>query len=173
MFFRFVKALLLLPFPVVVLVPGAIVWANAGGSAAARLAGPGQALFWAALVCAAAGLVLAASTMRNFARVGKGTPAPWDPTTRLIVRGPYRRVRNPMITGVFLMLAAEALMLQSWPVAVWLGLFVLANAIYLPLSEEKGLEKRFGDDYRRYKANVPRWLPRLTPWRGDGADTSE
>ncbi len=39
-----------------------------------------------------------------------------------------------------------------------------ANAIYFPLVEETGLERRFGDDYRRYKANVPRWIPRLTPW---------
>ncbi len=169
MVFRFVKALLLLPFPDAVLVPGAIVWATRGGGAAARAAGPDDAVFWAALVCAAAGLLLAASTMRNFARLGKGTPAPWDPTTRLIVHGPYRHVRNPMISGMFLILAAEALGLQSWPVGVWLGLFVLANAVYMPLSEEKGLEKRFGDDYRRYKANVPRWLPRLTPWRGGGA----
>jgi hypothetical protein len=55
MVFRFVKALLLLPLPVAVLVPGAIVWATRGGGAAARLAGPEAAVFRAALVCAAAG----------------------------------------------------------------------------------------------------------------------
>jgi len=42
--------------------------------------------------------------------------------------------------------------------------FFAANSIYLPLFEEKDLEKRFGSDYMRYKTNVPRWLPRLTPW---------
>ena len=43
--------------------------------------------------------------------------------------------------------------------------FFAANSVYFPLSEEKGLERRFGDDYRTYKANVPRWVPRLTAWR--------
>jgi protein-S-isoprenylcysteine O-methyltransferase Ste14 len=43
--------------------------------------------------------------------------------------------------------------------------FFIGNAIYFPLIEEKGLEKRFGDEYRDYKANVPRWIPRLRAWR--------
>jgi protein-S-isoprenylcysteine O-methyltransferase Ste14 len=72
---------------------------------------------------------------------------------------------------VILMLGAEASILGSWPLAGWAALFVLANAIYIPLHEEPAIEKRFGEDYRRYKANVPRWLPRLTPWRGPEART--
>ena len=51
------------------------------------------------------------------------------------------------------------------PLAAWLAVFFTANAIYFPLSEEPGLARRFGEDYTRYKANVPRWLPRLKPWR--------
>jgi protein-S-isoprenylcysteine O-methyltransferase Ste14 len=70
-----------------------------------------------------------------------------------------------MITGVLLMLSAEALLLQSWPVGIWMMVFFIGNAIYFPLIEEKGLEKRFGNEYRNYKANVPRWIPRLRPWR--------
>ncbi len=57
-------------------------------------------------------------------------------------------------------------MLKSWPIASWVALFFLANAIYFTLSEEPALEERFGDDYRRYKAHVPRWVPRLHPWEG-------
>lgn len=76
-------------------------------------------------------------------------------------------VRNPMITGVLFMLSAEAMLFQSWPLALWMGIFFMGNAIYFPLVEEKGLEKRFADDYRRYKANVPRWIPRLHPWIPD------
>ena len=68
------------------------------------------------------------------------------------------------------MLAAEALMLRSWPLAAWMAAFFAANAVYFPLFEEKGLERRFGDDYRRYMANVPRWVPRLTPWSGTGTN---
>lgn len=97
-------------------------------------------------------------------KFGNGTPAPWDPPKKLVVRGPYRHVRNPMISGVVLLLLAESLWLQSWPIALWMMIFVIVNMIYFPLFEEKGLEERFGNDYRRYKAHVPRWVPRLRPW---------
>jgi protein-S-isoprenylcysteine O-methyltransferase Ste14 len=100
-------------------------------------------------------------------KVGQGTPAPWDPPKKLVVRGPYRYVRNPMITGALLLLLAEAMLLQSWPIAIWLVLFFIGNSVYFPLVEEKGLEKRFGDAYRKYKANVPRWIPRLRAWKDD------
>ena len=80
-------------------------------------------------------------------------------------QGQLWAVRNPMISSVLLMLAGEALLYQSWPLAAWGLLFFAANAVYFPLSEEKGLERRFGGDYRTYKANVPRWFPRIRPWR--------
>ena len=70
-----------------------------------------------------------------------------------------------MITGAALMLLAETMLFKSWPLALWLVVFFIGNAIYFPLIEEKGLEKRFGDDYRIYKANVPRWIPRPKPWQ--------
>ena len=75
-------------------------------------------------------------------------------------------MRNPIITGVLLLLlAAEALAPRSRALAGWLPAFFLGNALYFPLVEEPGLERRFGEEYRRYKAHVPRWLPRLRPWR--------
>jgi protein-S-isoprenylcysteine O-methyltransferase Ste14 len=64
-----------------------------------------------------------------------------------------------MISAVLMLLAAEALMLDSWPLAVWLAVFYIANAIYIPRFEERGLERRFGAAWRRYKAHVPRWFP--------------
>ena len=69
-----------------------------------------------------------------------------------------------MITGALLLLLAEALFFLSWPLAAWMILFFVGNAIYFPFVEEKGLEKRFGDPYLKYKASVPRWIPRLKPW---------
>ncbi len=60
--------------------------------------------------------------------------------------------------------STEALLLQSWLLAAWMAFFFAVNAVCFQLIEEKGLERRFGDDYRRYKANVRRWIPRLTPW---------
>src|SRR5687768_16101824 len=101
-----------------------------------------------------------------FARVGQGTLAPWDPTQRLVAVGPYRHVRNPMISGVLLMLIGEALLWRSGVLALWAGTFLLINHAYFLLSEEPGLERRFGQSYRAYRAHVPRWIPRITPWRG-------
>lgn len=160
-----IKAILILPGTVLVAVPALIVWASAGTSRDVRPAHPGDIPFWIGLASAALGLILAISTMRNFLIIGQGTPAPWAPPKNLVVSGPYCYVRNPMISGVLFMLAAECLLLGSWTLALWLAAFFTANAFYLPLVEEKGLERRFGEDYRLYKANVPRWIPRPRPWR--------
>jgi protein-S-isoprenylcysteine O-methyltransferase Ste14 len=81
--------------------------------------------------------------------------------------GPYRYVRNPMISGVVLMLIGQALYLGSSAIGIWAFIFVCINHIYFVLSEEPGLEKRFGKSYRVYKANVPRWVPRVRPWTGE------
>jgi protein-S-isoprenylcysteine O-methyltransferase Ste14 len=113
------------------------------------------------------GLTLLVNTIRMFATVGRGTLAPWDPTQRLVVKGVYRYVRNPMISGVLFILLGEAALFGSWPLFRWFLLFFLINAIYIPLYEERGLQGRFGEDYRLYKANVPRWIPRLRSWKLD------
>lgn len=110
------------------------------------------------------GLLLVMWTIRLFATVGHGTLAPWDPTSRLVVRGPYRHTRHPMISGVFLVLLGEAALLGSWTLLVWSLAVFGVNAVYLPLVEERGLRRRFGDEYDEYRANVPRFLPRLRPW---------
>jgi protein-S-isoprenylcysteine O-methyltransferase Ste14 len=117
------------------------------------------------VLIALAGLALVVWTVRLFATLGRGTLAPWDPTARLVVRGPYRHVRNPMITGVALILTGEAVFFRSWGIAVELALFAVVNAIYFPLMEEPGLQRRFGAEYDEYRAHVPRWVPRLRPWR--------
>jgi protein-S-isoprenylcysteine O-methyltransferase Ste14 len=104
------------------------------------------------------------ATIRLFASAGRGTLAPWDPTTRLIVRGPYRHVRNPMISGVLFILVGEAALAASLRLLVWFGAVFALNGVYIPLVEERGLEARFGEEYGTYKAHVPRWLPRIRPW---------
>ena len=167
MCWRLLKAILILPGTALVAIPGLILWAMAAGGGTVSPAAPRQAAFWLGLALAIPGLGMATWTARLFSVEGRGTPAPWDPPRRLMVRGPYRHVRNPMISGVLMMLAAEALLLQSWPLAGWMAVFFAANAVYFPLVEEKGLERRFGDDYRRYRANVPRWIPRPRPWSPD------
>jgi protein-S-isoprenylcysteine O-methyltransferase Ste14 len=111
------------------------------------------------------GLVLFAASLRQFAVRGKGTLAPWDPPQHLVVEGPYRYVRNPMISGVIFVLFGEALVLRSWPHAQWAVLFVVINAVYIPLVEEPQLETRFGSSYAEYRRHVGRLLPRLRPWQ--------
>ncbi len=117
----------------------------------------------------ALGLLLVLSTIRLFATIGRGTLAPWDPTTRLVVRGPYRYVRNPMISGVLFVLLGEAALFGSLALLLWFGLVLMVNAVYMPLVEEPGLKRRFGEEYERYRAHVPRWIPRVRPW--DGPET--
>jgi protein-S-isoprenylcysteine O-methyltransferase Ste14 len=112
----------------------------------------------------AAGLAMWAQTVLLFARHGEGTLAPWEPTQKLVVRGPYRYVRNPMISAVIAILIGEAIVYGSVALAAWALAFIALNAVYLPRVEEPALEARFGADYREYKQNVPRWVPRRTPW---------
>jgi protein-S-isoprenylcysteine O-methyltransferase Ste14 len=167
MFLRLLAAILVLPATALGLVPGVILWLSRDGAWAARPASPKEPAFWLALVLATGGIALAVWTVTLFVKRGEGTPAPWDPPRNFVARGPYRHLRNPMITGALMVLGAESLFLQSWPIAVWAGIFFAGNALYFPLVEEKGLERRFGDTYRTYKQNVPRWTPRIRPWSGE------
>jgi protein-S-isoprenylcysteine O-methyltransferase Ste14 len=104
-------------------------------------------------------------TISLFAREGEGTLAPWDPTRRLVVRGPYRFVRNPMITGVLCVLLGEAALFGSAGILALAAAFLAVNAVWFPLVEEPALRRRFGAEYDAYSRNVPRWLPRRTPWK--------
>jgi protein-S-isoprenylcysteine O-methyltransferase Ste14 len=157
------RAILLLPFLVTVVIPAVILW----------LTGPDTLDLWqsvpatrvvlpvlgGALACL--GLVLTVASIRLFMTVCQGTLAPWDPPQRLVVRGVYRHVRNPMIAGVLFLVLGEAIVAASLPLLGLFALAVIVNAVYIPLSEEPGLAKRFGNDYRTYKQDVPRWIPRL------------
>jgi protein-S-isoprenylcysteine O-methyltransferase Ste14 len=112
----------------------------------------------------AVGMLLFATSLRRFSAEGHGTLAPWDPPRELVVSGPYRFVRNPMISGVVLFLFGESLVLISVAHAVWAACFLALNLVYIPLAEEPQLMRRFGAPYREYCRNVPRVIPRLRPW---------
>ncbi|MDR2745514.1 MAG: isoprenylcysteine carboxylmethyltransferase family protein [Desulfovibrio sp.] len=158
---RWILPVLILPMNALVFIPAVILWLTDYQWKANHFP-----LTVIGCILLLAGMGLAAWTMRLFHSVGQGTAAPWDPPRRLIVAGPYRHVRNPMLASVFIMQAAEALLLNSGAIFTLLVIFIIANMLYFPLMEEKSLEKRFGDPYREYKRNVPRWVPRLRPWRG-------
>ena len=84
----------------------------------------------------------------------------------LVVSGSYAYVRNPMISGVILILIAEAMLLRSFSHLEWAGLFFVINAIYIPLLEEPMLRARFGEEYEVYTQHVPRLIPRIRPYDG-------
>lgn len=166
---RHARAIAILPGNVTIVVPALILLFVEGPEIGCGLGGAG------AVAVALLGIVLAASgfsawlwTVRLLSRIGKGTLAAWDPTTRLVVEGPYRYVRNPMITAVAILLVGEAVFFGSLWILVWAALFVAINTAYFQLSEEPSLERRFGDEYRAYRHSVPRWIPRRTPWRPAG-----
>ncbi|MFX1318192.1 MAG: methyltransferase family protein [Promethearchaeota archaeon] len=120
----------------------------------------------------AIGLVTLYKTNQAFARTGKGTLAPWAPTQRLVAVGLYCYVRNPMIISVLLILLGEAILFGATLLFLWFFIFWIMNHVWFIWWEEPDLERRFGDKYREYKANVPRWFPRPTPWRPQSTDSN-
>jgi protein-S-isoprenylcysteine O-methyltransferase Ste14 len=158
------RAVTLLPGTVTVVVPALIVIVSDGPSIGWGLTGILATLaVLVGLTLIAAGLALWVWTLRLFARIGKGTLAPWDPTRHLVAQGPYSRVRNPMITAVLAVLIGEAALLGSPGLLIWCAAFFAINWLYFVLYEEPGLERRFGEEYRAYRRGVPRWIPRRTP----------
>ncbi len=124
----------------------------------------------AGLVLIGFGLYVMMRTIAGFFETGKGTLAPWDPPRRLVVVGMYAHTRNPMILGVIIVVVGESLAVSSLPILGFAAFAFLLNTVYFIFSEEPGLEKRFGEEYRDYKRNVPRWLPRWKPWKPGETD---
>lgn len=119
--------------------------------------GPAQVV---GAIVTAAGLLLAVACVLTFALAGRGTPAPFDPPRRLVVRGPYARVRNPMYLGAWLALAGAALHFRSPALLLFALAFIAATVAFVHLYEEPALRRRFGAGYEDYRATVGRWWPR-------------
>ena len=164
---KHIRAILLLPGVMTVLIPSIIVYRSGTDtfdlwSKLAR--GPHRRRVSWVVLSIGVGLAMMIATNRLFATIGQGTLAPWNPTAHLVVEGVYRHVRNPMISGVFAILLGESLLAASRPLLFWFLIFVTINMTFIPLFEEPDLLKRFGPDYDEYRRHVPRWIPRLTPW---------
>ena len=119
---------------------------------------------------AAAGLAMVVESFVRFARTGGGTPAPVAPTERLVVTGLYRYVRNPMYVGVLLLIFGQMMLFSSaallaYGVAIW-----TAFHVFVVFFEEHRLQREFGEEYDLYVRNVPRWIPRVTPWRSEAGE---
>ena len=122
---------------------------------------------WIAAVPSVLGFAVALRCVWDFGRTGRGTPAPMVPPKKLVVVGFYRYVRNPMYVGF----------LTGW-VGLWIlfgrasmnaisiaATLVIGVALFVQIYEEPHLRKLFGAEYEEYCRNVPRWVPRLRPWK--------
>jgi len=122
----------------------------------------GPRMVWAGMLLVVAGAALMLWCFVLFLRVGKGSPHPFvAKTQRLVITGPYRIVRNPMMYGVGGVLAGIALWVGSLGLWFGVGMFVVFVSLFVPLYEERDMERRFGEEYREYCRRVPRWFLRL------------
>lgn len=119
---------------------------------------------WAGTALLALGAIVVLWCMWDFATVGRGTPAPFDPPRTLVKRGLYRWVRNPMYLGVLLVLGGEAILFASRALAEYASGAALGFHLFVLFYEERTLTRKFGADYAAYRRNVSRWIPR--PPRG-------
>ena len=114
------------------------------------------------MAAALLGAFVALWCILTFVFVGRGTPAPFDPPRRLVVRGPYQFVRNPMYLGAALALAGAAIVFHSLALVGYLALLAVVVQALVVWYEEPTLGRLFGADYEAYRRAVHRWLPR---WR--------
>lgn len=112
-----------------------------------------------------AGLPGLVDSFARFALQGLGTPAPIAPTQNLVVTGLYRYVRNPIYVALVAVILGQALLFGDWRLFLYGALVFVAFHIFVLAYEEPTLRESYGAEYETYRANVPRWLPRLTPWR--------
>src|SRR5579872_902166 len=101
----------------------------------------------------------------RFALEGLGTPAPIAPPQKLVVTGLYRYVRNPIYIAVVAVILGQAILFGDSRLMTYGGLMWLAFHAFVLTYEEPVLAQKFGAQYEDFRANVPRWIPRLSPWR--------
>jgi protein-S-isoprenylcysteine O-methyltransferase Ste14 len=117
------------------------------------------------IVICAAGAAIALWCVSTFAFIGRGTPAPFAAPRRLVTRGPYRLVRNPMYVGVGMFFVGAAVLYQSVLFLAYAVLFLVSSYLFVLLYEEPTLRRTFGDEYTAYCGRVRRWSPRLSSSR--------
>jgi len=161
---EYLKVVLILPGNVLITIP-LLIFLFTRNSYAYDLVSAANLLFYVAMFFLVLGMFLAIWSVRTFyTKGGEGTPGPWRPVSNLIISGPYRYVRNPMLLGVFFLLLFESIFFNSILLFFWFIIFFVGNIIYFKNYEEKELIKRFGAEYEDYKNKVSMLIPRLTPY---------
>jgi protein-S-isoprenylcysteine O-methyltransferase Ste14 len=111
-----------------------------------------------------AGVVGLVDAFARFALQGLGTPAPIAPPRILVVTGLYRYVRNPIYVALVSIILGQAMLMGDWRLIVYGVLLWLFFHVWVVAIEEPTLEQTFGNEYEAFRAAVPRWIPRITPW---------
>jgi len=117
------------------------------------------------VVLIGAGAAVITNSFVRFALEGMGTPAPFAPPKNLVVSGFYRFVRNPIYVAIGAAVTGQGLLLGQPKLFGLVALGAVPVAAFVRFEEEPALARKFGAEYEDYRANVPRWLPRLAPWR--------
>lgn len=116
---------------------------------------------YAGLILITAGALIYLRCALDFVFAGKGTPAPIDPPKKLVVRGLYKYVRNPMYVGMLSLVLGQAIWFESKTLFGYAGLVFLLFTSFVFFYEEPVLRRKFGESYQRYCQTVPRWIPRM------------
>ena len=107
------------------------------------------------------GAILALWAVCTFITV-RGSPVPFNPPKEFITTGIYSQIRNPMLLGWFLMLFSLGILLSSISlIFIFTPIFILLNILYIKTIEEKEMEKKFGEQYLKYRKSVPMFIPRF------------
>jgi len=116
---------------------------------------------WIGLVPLVAGACTYFKCAWDFAVTGLGTPAPMDMPRRLVAKGLYRFLRNPMYMGVASFVVGQAILFGSVAVGVYIVCVWLICHLFVVFYEEPTLRRKFGAEYEEYCRRVPRWFPRF------------
>ena len=118
---------------------------------------PGEVTWPAGVALVGAGALLLGSFDRAFRRAG--TPVDVRrPATSLVTTGPYRISRNPGYLGFALVYAGIAALARApWAYATLAAALIVVDHMVIA-REERYLERRFGDDYLRYRGGTRKWL---------------
>ena len=161
---EYLKVILILPGNVLITIP-LLIFLFTRNSYSYDLVSSEKFLFYVSMFFLVLGLFLTIwSVLTFYTKGGNGTPGPWRPVSSLVISGPYRYVRNPMLSGVFFLLLFESIFFTSIPLFFWFIIFFVGNIIYFKNYEEKALIKRFGEEYEDYKNKVSMLIPKLTPY---------
>jgi len=116
------------------------------------------------------GIIVVVDSFARFAFQGLGTPAPVFPARHLVVTGFYRYVRNPIYLAAVSVILGEGLILGNVNVLAYGVLAWLGTNWFVVAYEEPTLRKTFGPEYDAFCRNVPRWVPRPSPWTPEQRD---